>query len=148
MLLKRLKESNPLEVEEFATATDIADEAAFCWQIPCTLRRRERIIATVNKLVKRTSQKYSVEVPTAIEHAYRIDRVNKNTFWRDAINKEMTNLTVAFDILREGQSPSPGYTKASGHIIFDFRMTLERKARCGSIRIAQIYAALNELPIL
>ena len=94
MPLKRLKESNPLEAAEFATATCIADEAAFCWWIPYTLRRCDRIIATVNKRVKRTSHKYGVEVPTSIEHAYMINHVNKNTLWREAINKKETTLMV------------------------------------------------------
>ena len=80
MPLKRLKESNPLEVAEFVTARGIAEEPAFCWWVPYTLRRRDRIIATVNKRIKRVSHKYGVEVPTSIEHAYRIDRANKNTF--------------------------------------------------------------------
>ena len=80
----------------------------------------------------------------------------------------MNNLKVAFDILQDNQKPPPGYSRASGHIIFDVRMTLERKARwvkdghrtpepdwCTyagvvsreSIRIALTYASLNGLPI-
>ena len=168
MTLKRLKESNPLELAEFATARGIAEEPAFCWWVPYTLRRRDRIIATVNKRIKKISHKYGVEVPTSIEHAYKIDRANKNTLWRDAINKEMGNLKVAFDILCKGQAPPPGYNKASGHLVFDVRMTLERKARWvkdghrtpepeqstfagvvsrESIRIALTYAALNGLAV-
>ena len=36
---------------------------------------------------------------------------------------------VAFDILDHGEKLPPAWTKASGHLIFDVRMTLERKAR-------------------
>ena len=61
-------------------------------------------------------------------HAYRIDEKNGNHLWRNAVSKEMTNLQVAFDILPNGQSMPRGYTKASGHLVFDVRMTLERKA--------------------
>ena len=99
MPLKLLKESNPLEVEDFATVTGVPEEPALCWCIPYTLRRRDRIIATVNKSIKKVSHKYGIEVTTSIEHAYRIDRDNRKTLWRDAINKEMVNLKVAFDIL-------------------------------------------------
>ena len=80
MPLKLLTESNPLEVAEFVTARGIAEEPAFCWWIPYTLRSRNRIIPTVNKRIKRVSHKYGVELPISIEHAYRIDRANKNTF--------------------------------------------------------------------
>ena len=86
----------------------------------------------------------------------------------DAINKEMENLKVSFDILDNGAKPPVGYNKASGHLVFDVRMTLERKARWvkdghktpepkwstfagvvsrESVRIALTYAALNELPV-
>ena len=41
----------------------------------------------------------------------------------------MSKLRVAFDILDENQHAPPGYSKASVHIIFDVRMTLEQKAR-------------------
>ena len=40
MPLKLIKESNPIEVAEFATATGIAEEPAFCWWVPYTLRKR------------------------------------------------------------------------------------------------------------
>ena len=166
--LKLMKEYNPVEVAEFACARNIENEPAFAWWVPFTIRRRDRIIATVNSRVKRVSHKYGVEVPRTVKEAYLIDELNGNTLWRDAINKEMNNLKVAFDILPEGKRPPPGYSKASGHIIFDVRMTLERKARwvkdghrtpepdwCTyagvvsreSIRIALTYAALNGLPV-
>ena len=126
--LKLMKEYNPVEVAEFACSRNIDSEPAFAWWVPFTIRRRDRIIATVNSRVKRVSHKYGIEVPRTVKEAYLIDERNGNTLWRDAINKEMNNLKVAFDILPEGKRPPPGYSKASGHIIFDVRMTLERKA--------------------
>ena len=80
----------------------------------------------------------------------------------------MTNVGVAFDILPPGERPKPGYTKASGHIVFDVKMDFTRKARwvkdghktadpLGSnyagvvsrdtVRIAFTYAALNDLNV-
>ena len=100
--------------------------------------------------------------------AIQLDRENGNTFWRDAIDREMENLKVAFEILDTDQKLPPGYKPASGHLVFDVRMTLERKARWvkdghrtpepnwstyagvvsrESIRIALTYAALNSLPV-
>ena len=40
----------------------------------------------------------------------------------------MDNVKIAFDILSDDQELPSGYKKASGHIIFDVQMTLERKA--------------------
>ena len=41
----------------------------------------------------------------------------------------MSNLKIAFDILSEDKEPPPAYTKSSGHLVFDVRMTFERKDR-------------------
>ena len=166
--LSVMKESNPIEVAEFAVAKDIDDEAAFCWWVPYTLRKRDRIVSAISSRVKRVTHKYGIEVPRSLTEAYRLDDKNGNTMWRDAINREMTNLGVAFDILDDSEHLPPGYTLASGHIIFDVRMTLERKARWvkdghktpepenstyagvvarDSVRIALTYAALNNLDV-
>ena len=47
----------------------------------------------------------------------------------DAISKEIENLKVAFDVLEDGAKIPVGHTKASGYLVFDVRMALERKAR-------------------
>ena len=166
--LKVLKQQCPLEVAEFAVAKGIDKEPAFVWWVPFTLRRRDRIIASVTARSRTPTHKYGVEIPRTIEEALAMDKANGNTLWRDAINKEMGNLKVAFDILTEGSKPPKGYTPASGHLVFDVRMTLERKARWvkdghktadpewstfagvvsrESVRIALTYAALNGLPV-
>ena len=97
--LKLLKESNPVQVAEYVTARNIADEPAFAWWVPYVLRKRDVIISAVNSRVRRTSHKYGIEVPTSVKHAIEIDRKNKNTFWADALKKEMGNVGVAFEIL-------------------------------------------------
>ncbi len=166
--LKMLKNSNPVEVAEFAVSKGIEHEPAFAWWVPYTLRRRDKIISAVNSRVKKVSHKYGVELPRTVEEAYALDEANGNTFWRDAINKEMENLKVAFDILPHGKEVPVGYTKASGHLVFDVRMTLERKARWvkdghrtpepdwstyagvvsrESVRIGLTIAALNDLKV-
>ena len=127
--LKDLKESNPVELAEYAKATGIADEPAFKWWVPYTLKRRDRIISAVRARVKRTTHKYGIELPTSVEHALKLDQQNGNTFWRDAIRKEMTNVGVAFDILEKDDPLPIGYKKATGHIIFDVKMDFTRKAR-------------------
>ncbi len=47
--LSDLKESNPVEVAEYAVAQGISQEPAFAWWAPFTLKKRDRIIAAVNK---------------------------------------------------------------------------------------------------
>ena len=47
--LKDIKESNPVDVAEYAKASDIDDEAAFAWWVPYTLRKRDIIISSVKR---------------------------------------------------------------------------------------------------
>ena len=100
--LKDIKESNPIEVAEYVTARDIQDKPEFAWWVPYTLRKRDRIIYSVNSRVCKSSHKYRIEIPTLIKHAEEIDHRNKNTFWKDAIKLEMSNVGVAFKILETG----------------------------------------------
>ena len=46
--LADLKESNPIELAEYAIANGLEKEPAFAWWIPFTLKKRERIVAAVN----------------------------------------------------------------------------------------------------
>ena len=82
---------------------------------------------------------------------------------------EISNFGVAFKIIKRGESPPPGYTKSSGHIVFDVRMIFQRKARWmkdghrtpdpdtssyvgvvsrESIRIFLTHAALHGVPVM
>ena len=163
-----MKESYPVDVAEFAVARGIDQEPAFAWWVPYTLRRRDIIISAVTGGVRQTTHKYGVEVPRSIKESFDIDAKNGNTLWKDALEKEMKNLQVAFDILENNQDLPPGHTKASGHLVWDVRMTLERKVRWvkdghktpepswstyagvvsrESVRIALTYAALNNLDV-
>jgi hypothetical protein len=45
--LKILKESNPVQVTEYAIARDIADKPAFVWWVPYTLHMLDVIILAV-----------------------------------------------------------------------------------------------------
>ena len=166
--MKDLKESHPVEVAEYAKARGIHDEPAFAWWVPYTLRKRDVILSAVKHRLRKQTHKYGIEVPTSVEHAMEIDAKNGNHFWRDAINKEMTNVGVAFEVLHDGKQPPPGWTKASGHLVFDVKMDFTRKARWvldghrtesvgystyagvvsrESVRIMLTYAALNGLDV-
>ena len=166
--LKDLKESHPVEVAEFAKARGIDDEVAFAYWVPFTLWKRDIIISSIKTRAKKSTHKYGIEIPTSVEHAYELDKRNSNTFWQDAIKKEMHNVGIAFEILEDGEQVPVGWKSASGHLVFDVRMTFERKARWvldghktakptgstyagvvsrESVRIALTYAALNDLDV-
>ena len=106
--LKDLKESHPVELAEYAKARHIDGEPAFAWWVPYTMRKRDIILSAVKSRLRKTTHKYGIEIPTSIAHAERIDTKNGNTFWRDAIDLEMHNNSIAFQVLDDGVKAPPG----------------------------------------
>ena len=103
-----------------------------------------------------------------MEHDKRISASNGKRFRKDAIDKEMANAAVAFEMLDEGKPASVGWTQANGNIVFDVKMGFTRKSiwvKDGhmtvhpehstfsgvvsreSVRIALTYAKLNGLDV-
>jgi hypothetical protein len=126
--LKISKESNPVQVVEYATARKISDEPAFAWWVPYTLCKRAVIVSAVNSWLRKTSHKYGIKLPRTVKEALDIDCKNGNIFWADALTKEMSNVCIAFEILGPNEH-TPGQYKASGHIVFDIKMDFTRKTR-------------------
>ena len=108
MPLNKLKLALPLETAKFAITREISDEPAFKWWVSYTLFRRDCIIARVNKRISKVTHKYCIELPTSVDEAKRLDEKNGNTLWIDAINKEIENLKVTFDILEDRAKPPVG----------------------------------------
>jgi len=128
--LADLKESYPIEIAEYAVSRNIDHEAAFAWWTPYVLKRRNRIIAAVNKRVTKKGFQFGIEVPTSVADAVRIDRKNGNTLWQDAIKTEMDTVSVAFRILEPDEEIPPGYQQIGCHMVFTVKMeNFKRKAR-------------------
>jgi ribosomal protein L31E len=101
--LASLKESNPVEVADYAVAHGLETEPAFAWWVPFTLKRRNRIIAAVNKRYHKRTHKFGIEIPKTYDDCVRIDRENENTLWQDAIRKEMAKVRIAFKTLGDNE---------------------------------------------
>ena len=158
-----MKESHPVEVAEYARARGIDKERAFKWLVPHTLKKRQVILAALKKRIRKTTHKYGIEIPTRVEHAFELDGKNGNNLGKDALDMEMYNIGVAFEILEDEKTAPAGYTKVSGHLIWSVKMDFTRKARwrldgrktpdpvgskyAGVVRIAFTYAALNDLDV-
>ena len=65
----------------------------------------------------------------SIAHAQKLDAINGDRLWQDAIELEMNNVAVTFEILHFNTPIPIGWTQSSGHIIFDVKMDFTRKAR-------------------
>ncbi len=166
----KLKQSNPIEVVEYAEAVRIGDEVAFAWWVPFTLQYRRRIIhALSTQATLKRNQKYGIEIPNSMKGAYEIDKETSTDLWAKAIAKEMFHVSPAFEILEPG-SPAPiGSKWIPCHMIFDVKMDFTHKAQFvtwghltepptsityssviarDSVRLAFMIASLNALNIL
>ena len=77
--LSNLKESNPVEVVDYAIAHGIDNEPAFAWWVPFTIKRRNRIIAAVNKRYDKRTYKFGIEIPKTYEDCIRLDKESGTT---------------------------------------------------------------------
>jgi hypothetical protein len=100
--LADLKESHPIETAKYAKILSIDHEPAFNWWVSRVLRKRDHIIPFVRKRNPRylkRAHKFGVELPKTVKEALELDKKNGNTFWADAIAKEMKDICVTFKIL-------------------------------------------------
>ena len=147
--LEHFRRSYAVELAEYAVAVGIDKEPAFVWWVSNTLKTRNRVLSKVKANAKywRTSHKFGIELPHSVEEAYKLDDENKNTYWHDAIEKEMKKVRVAFkeyskftaDEIRAGKAAHDlvGFQEAHCRIVFDIKMDLTRKARfiCQGFRV-------------
>ena len=94
-----------MQTAEYAVTNDIDTEPAFNYLIPPTLRKHDIIISLVKKrqtIYLKKTHKFGIEIPKTVKEATKLDANNGDTKWMDAILKEMTNIRVAFDILKDG----------------------------------------------
>lgn len=101
----------------------------FAWWVPYTLKK---CVALVNKVrVKRVKKnlKFGVTVPMTVAEALCLDTENKNSLWKDALEKELTRVRVSFKLMEEDEPVLPRYKQIPYHVIFDVKYDLTRKAR-------------------
>ncbi len=122
--LSDLKESHPLETAEYAMTFGIDHEPAFNWWVSHVLKTRNWIISLIRKRTThylKQTHKFGIEVPKTIKEAFDLDCKNGNTFWADAIAKEMKEVCIAFK-LPDGHVAHIGYQKIPCHMVFDVKI--------------------------
>jgi hypothetical protein len=60
--LADLKESNPIDVDEYAVGKNLQDAPAFVWWVPHVLKKRSHITAAVTKIYRKRTHKFGIEV--------------------------------------------------------------------------------------
>ena len=177
LTLRDLKDSNPVQLAEYAMSNNLVEEPAFQWWVPYVIKKKNRIISKVKSRYWEKSHKFGVRLPKTVEEALEIDRINGNDLWFQAIFLEMTNVKPAFakrtDLNKDNvRQMLIGYKELKCHMVFDIKLDgkFTRKARFvangsvargqidpsaayssvvsrDSVRIAFLLAALNNLDL-
>ena len=173
-----MKESNPIEVAEYAVANCIVEEPEFKWWVSRTVRKHNRVIYKLKGKYWRTTHKFVIKLPKYVKEDLDIDRITVTDFWKKAINKEMSKVKVAWkaeekftseQIRSQKTNEYIGFQEIGCHLIFDVKIDFTRKARFvagghtkeapsaityssvvlrDSVRLAFMIAALNGLDIM
>ena len=73
------------------------------------MKTRDNTMYAVASQVKIKNVKIGIRIPASIIEAYKLDRYNANTIWRDAISRYMENVSIAFNVLEDGKKPSAAH---------------------------------------
>jgi hypothetical protein len=108
-----LKESKPVEVDEYDAAKSFLDSPVFVWWASHVLKKRIRIISAVTKRYHKRTHKLGIEVPKSWDDCVRLDKENDNTLWQDAVRKEMKNVRICIQDSKWRKISPPQPTKRS-----------------------------------
>ena len=97
--LVSLKESPPVEIAEYAVSRKLHDGPDFAWWVPNTINKHTCIIAAVNAWYHKQMHKFDVRISKIVDDVYWLEKDNGNNYWAGAIQKEIKNARVAFNIL-------------------------------------------------
>jgi hypothetical protein len=142
------------------------------------MKKRERIVAKLQKKYWRTDYKFGIRLPKSVDEALQIDKMTGTKHWENALKKEMSKVCVAYkakdgvtpdDVQKGRVADMKGFQEIKCHIVFDVKMDFTRKARFvagghmtqpassvtyssvvsrDSVRLAFLLAALNGLNAL
>ena len=123
--LSDLKECYPVQTAEYAVAQQIAEKPAFNLGVKPFLKKQNCIISLVKKRKTRyakNTHQFGIKIPRSVDETISFDEENGNTYWQDAMAKEMKNVKCAFEILDDGQSVLIGYNFVKCHTIFSVKI--------------------------
>ena len=93
--MKDVKDSYPVELAEYAATNGVSQQPAFKWWVSFVLKKRDRIISKTRASYWTKTHKYGFEVPKDYADCVRVDGLNNDTLWQDAVKQEMKNIIKA-----------------------------------------------------
>ena len=84
------------------------------------LRKRSVILCKAKTKYWVKDRKYGIRLPKTIKEALSIDKETGTRFWREAIEKEMKNVMIAFEFSDDDVIPV-GHSELTVHMVFDVK---------------------------
>ena len=174
--LNSLRKDDPVTLAKYAHEKGITNERGWKWshkinKRPKKLLQMLRINASQKGAARKTVKcKFRVQIPKHPMHALKLDRLNGNTKWRDALQLEINQLLKfeTFLIYKKGQIDLENYTYVPLLMVFDVKFDGQHKCQyvangsitdelgddiysgvvgIDSVRIALLLAQLNGLQV-
>ena len=133
--LQTIKECDPLTLAKYAHEKDLTEVPGWKWtkrykNNPQKFIRMSKIYRSQKKASLK-KYKFGVEVPADIEHALKLDDKNGDDMWKQAIEKEVDQVSdLNTFVIHESKATIPpefGYIPI--HFVFDVKFDGRRKAR-------------------
>ena len=133
--LQTIKECDPLTLAKYAYEKELTEVPGWKWtkrykNNPQKFIRMNKIYRSQKKASLK-KYKFGVEVPADIEHALKLDDKNGNDMWKQAIEKEVDQVSdLNTFVIHESKATIPpefGYIPI--HFVLDVKFDGRRKAR-------------------
>ena len=126
-----MKLQHPDMVANYAVTKKLTEKPAFDWvadYLESHVDIKAKIVNMNARAVKKF--KFGVEVPRSSKHAFALDKLNGDTLWKAAFDKELAeiNMHKTFREARPDDDLSD-YKRLPYHVIFDCKFDGRRKAR-------------------
>ena len=80
------------------------------------------MISAVNNCHHKKKHNFGIRIPKNTQEAHAIDKENDNNLWDDAMAKDMSNVRIAFRLMKSGELAPVGYQFNRCHVIWDVNL--------------------------
>ena len=129
--MEAARNDNPIPLIEYALKNKLKKHREWKWVLeyqPGQLEELRHAFVTNYEYVPK--YKFGVQIPCSISHALKLDRLNGNSLWQEAIQKEMDQLreynTFRVPTTKDDLSK---YQQIPYHMVFDCKFDGRRKGR-------------------
>ncbi|HEY9706866.1 MAG TPA: reverse transcriptase domain-containing protein, partial [Oculatellaceae cyanobacterium] len=127
-----IADQDPITIAEYAKRHNLLDVPG--WKrFKRYIENKKKYIRAVRQInaIKKnaTKIKFGIEVPRNYKDALRLDHLNGNSLWQNAIKTELDQIMGYQTFVDNGRTAPHGHKRNPVHFVFDVKFDLRRKAR-------------------